>query len=459
MQFHSVNRNSTFFQNDFIEAYYSDKLADFSSYKPNLSELSSAIENRLGFEQRRRDILVSELFHQYNGADIKLNTSPVGANIEKLKSSKTFTITTGQQIHIGLGPLYVLYKIVDVLTICREAKELNPDYNFVPVFWMASEDHDLEEIQSVKLYKNEFLWDTAQFGPVGRMNTKGISELFQTIENQFNLSENQLDFLVRCKDFYSNGTVASGFRNLLHSYFGEEGLIILDADSEQLKLSVAPMLEDELLGKNGDALKETSKQLSETGFKPQLVVRDTNVFWISKEGRSKVKLESGKILSEEGSELCAIEDVFKYVQNNAQNISPNAALRPLYQEMILPNLVYVGGGSEMRYWHQLKGLFQNYTQPLPLLHLRTSNVVIPEAKLKPLDLNVEDLFKSENELMSLYSHDLADVLSSLEKRKLEAENALELYEKLFAKNVAGRSITTRLQKIKQRIAEVDKYAK
>ena len=460
MQFHSINRNSTFFQNDFIDAYYAGKLSEFSSYAPNLNELHHVIEDRSSFEQSRRDALVLELHNQYKEAGIQLASSEVGGNIDKLKAQTTFTITTGQQIHIGLGPLYVLYKILDVLAICKEAKELYPTFDFVPVFWMASEDHDLAEIQTIPLFNKEFSWDTTQIGPVGRMKTSAIPELFQTIENQFNLSEKQLNFIEKCKSYYTTGTLATGFRNLLHSYFSSEGLVILDADAKELKNSVAPIIEDELNGKNASALLETTSQLNDTGFKPQLVVRETNVFWISEKGRSKLKLESGNVCTEEGVVLCSKEEIPQFVQANAYTLSPNAALRPLYQEFILPNLVYVGGGSELRYWHQLKGLFQNYGKQLPLLHLRTSNIIIPFSKLKALELrSVEDLFKSDNELMSVYGQDLAEVLNSLETSKLEAEKALDKYEKLFADNVPGRSVNTRLLKIKQRLEELDNYAK
>ena len=292
------------------------------------------------------------------------------------------------------------------------------------------------------------------------MHPNGIPELFQKIEKQFNLSENQLDFISKCKLAYSSGTLSDGFRKLLHEYFGNEGLVILDADSHELKISVTNVLLDELSEKNEDALKKSSADLASAGYAPQLVVRGTNLFWISEAGREKIKLDGDQNVTKGEIALCSSLTRTNWVKEQAYNLSPNAALRPLYQEFILPNLVYVGGGSELKYWHQLLGLFQNYQKQLPILHLRTSNIIIPDAKLKAISFaRVDDLFKSDNELVSAFGQDLAKVLNMLENRKLEVESSLKDYDKIFSDNIPGKSIATRIQKILQRLEELHNYTK
>ncbi|MDB4107515.1 bacillithiol biosynthesis cysteine-adding enzyme BshC, partial [Bacteroidia bacterium] len=375
MEIRQVDRSETFFHSPFIADYYSDKFDDLRTYKPQLSELGKAIEGKATFSTEKREILVNDFYRQYAESGINTESSEVGTNIELLQRSDAFTITTGQQIHIGLGPLYVLYKIFDVLAICNEARELYPDKYFIPVFWMASEDHDLEEIQDVPLFGKNYHWETSQKGPVGRMNPKGVSKIFNEIEEDFNLDNDQIEFVNICREAYSTSdNLSQSFRKILHHYFAHEGLIIMDADSVILKNSCQTVLTDELQSKNFASLQNSTERFESKGYKRQLIIRECNLFDLSSGDRLKVKSKQDKTASAvEGNE-------------SFYNLSPNAALRPFYQEWILPNLVYVGGGSEVKYWMQLKGLFDNYSVPMPIIHLRTSCMSFSRKSLGILDV-------------------------------------------------------------------------
>ena len=246
MEFSHATRKKTFFSNPLLEAYYEGKsLRSFHSYSPDLDGVKDATNSKSNFSQQKRDDLVQDLYRKYDDAKIKLiKSSAVKINIEKLKASNTFTITTGQQIHLGLGPLYVLYKIFDVIAISRQLSEQYADKHFVPVFWMATEDHDLDEIASVNYYGNQ-VWDTDKSGAVGRMNTEGVAEMFYKLIETQRFSEAQRAFLNRAAQVYHESqNLSVAFRRLLHDYLGDTGLIIIDPDSKVLKSSFTSVMID-----------------------------------------------------------------------------------------------------------------------------------------------------------------------------------------------------------------------
>jgi uncharacterized protein YllA (UPF0747 family) len=436
MEYLEVDRDKTFFASQFISDYYEGKLSDFHTYSPDISSLKSAIAAKSTFAQDKRDNLVTVLKKQYSVAKLEPGES-IAQNIEALSDSNTYTVTTGQQIHIGLGPLYVLYKIMDVLAIAAELKKESTEHHFVPVFWMASEDHDLEEISEVKVYGKSIKWETNQKGPVGRMNTDGLKEVFEQIEKDFNLSEEQLSFVELCKREYVTSTNLSiSFRRILHTYFKDTGLVILDADDEVLKKSFLPVFRDEIAYKNAEALNQTTDKLVKAGYNQQLVIRDCNVFDMSLGDRIKITNPISESM-------------------NAYNLSPNAALRPLYQEWILPNLVYVGGQSELKYWMQLKGMFDNYKVPLPILHLRKSNTLIPKKRVKSLSDNmILDLFNSKENLGKKNSEEF-NILTELLINKYESiTNALSDYNVLVKAAFSGFSLDGKVSKVEPKILEM-----
>ena len=236
--------------------------------------------------------------------------------------------------------------------------------------------------------------------------------------------------------------------------------MIIDADSDHLKTSISEFLEDELKGLNSNALREGVQQVKSHNFKPQLVVRDINLFWISDKGRTKLKGSSNVIVDESGILNVPSGKIKEFVSKNAYNLSPNAALRPLYQEMILPNLVYVGGGSEMKYWLQLKELFENYNIKMPILQLRTSNILLPRKVRNKMEFaEIEDLFKSETELLSAFGHDLKKASEKLQFLSNSSINSLIELESLFNKLAPGMSIDSRVRKIKGKMDDLLEFTK
>src|SRR3989337_4393795 len=157
---------------DYIEQ--KESLKPYFNRYPTLENFADQIAEKSTFPDAHRKVLVEVLQTQYEG----LTTStPVSENILLLKNKNTFTVTTGHKLNIFTGPLYFIFKIVTVINTCKKVKAQYPDYDFVPVYWMASEDHDYDEIKYFKLYGNKYVWETNQSGAVGRFNTKGLDTL------------------------------------------------------------------------------------------------------------------------------------------------------------------------------------------------------------------------------------------------------------------------------------------
>jgi bacillithiol synthase len=348
-----------------------DYLERTSDLKPFIHDFPSHAAVRRVAENRAKSFshrapLHAALMDQYHNIP---NAEAALANIECLLDENTVTITTGHQICIGTGPLFVIYKIASVIAACRHLNEANQGIKYVPVFWMATEDHDLEEIAHFFRKGEKRFWQTQQTGPVGRMNTQGINALFSDIPLP------QQEWLTEA---YSKATLAEATRSLIHQLFGDHGLIILDADHRSLKALFAPyMLQEIKEQKAREPLAKASEQLTALGYSPQVSARDINLFWI--EGHHRERLEptiDGSFRTHVTGKVFSMAELEMHLHANPQCFSPNVILRPLYQEVILPNAAYIGGPGELAYWLQLKQVFHSFQVPMPIVILRNNALIV-----------------------------------------------------------------------------------
>ena len=357
----------------------------FIDKKPELLELfesqssyfsvNEAIEGKKEFSQNRRVVLVEELKNQYKKLNLNSTDSQqVVSSIECLLSPNTYTVTTGQQLHPLLGPLYVLYKINDTLQYVTLLKEVYPELTFIPVFWLASEDHDFDEVKNVNLFGKTFQWTSGESGAIGRFRTNGVVTLIDEIFESVSLNEEQKRLLIYWKTCYlESQTMSEATAKLVHSVFGFDKLIVIDGDSKSLKQDLIPVIKKDVLSSiNYKAFNQFSDKLKEQKYSLQLGAREINFFYLDHQLRSRIVREEG-LFSVLGTELKFTEtELLNLIETETEKFSPNAVLRPLYQETILPNVAYIGGNAEVNYWLQLKEIFdQNFTVA-PEIRLRTS---------------------------------------------------------------------------------------
>lgn len=389
--------------------YFSKLIVDYLDQKAELKSLYNrfpTINNfKLQFEEKNnnfpfenRVVLVNALKKQYEKFVISEATSN---NVESLNESTTFTITTGHQLNLFTGPLYFLYKIISVINLTKDLKTEYPNYNFVPVYWMATEDHDFEEINFFNFKDKKIQWKKESKGPVGRLNTKGLDEVFETFSNELGLGDNAFHLKELFKKSYlDHDNLADATRFLANELFKNDGLVIIDGDDRELKKMFIPFVKNELIHKTSfQKVNDTLLLLKD--YNVQVNPREINLFYILDNFRERIINENENFKINNSTLSFTESEILTELENNPENFSPNVILRPLYQEVILPNLCYIGGGGEIAYWLELKSNFEANNITFPILLLRNSVLVATkkqEEKMTKLNLTWSDVFMKQEKL-------------------------------------------------------------
>ncbi|MCE2711710.1 MAG: bacillithiol biosynthesis cysteine-adding enzyme BshC [Cryomorphaceae bacterium] len=399
MQKFKIDRRETglFSEQQLLLTYNQDT---FLPFLENVFSLET-IERQASLKQKwfsgeKRDLLQRVFEEQYAKAERSQNVS---FNLNKLKESNTYTITTGHQLSLFTGPVFFVYKILHTIKLCELLSDKFKEHHFVPVFWLASEDHDLEEIREVDVFGRKIRWETDQDGAVGRMTVEGLESLKSELRLLF--KSNELDEIDLLLSAYQGKNLAEATFNLVNKLFGKYGLLCLNADHKDLKRTFVSVLEKELLSKfSFDAVNLSTDKLKQEGFKVQVKPNNINLFYIN--GLKRVKIlseETGFYIEDKG--LLSEKQLLDMLHEHPECFSPNVVLRPLYQEYILPNICYVGGVGEVSYWLQLKGVFDAVEVPFPLVQTRTSVLYIDSIihkKMNKSGLLLEELFSDKEDL-------------------------------------------------------------
>ena len=416
MQLHKIALADTRSFSSFFLDYISQKesLKNFYHRFPEIQNFKDQItEKSISFPQANRETLSKTLSKQYEGIKI---SEQVAGNMKSLTNSKTFTVTTGHQLNIFTGPLYFIYKIVTVINTCKALKAKNPEFNFVPVYWMASEDHDYDEIKSFRLHGKKYSWETDQTGAVGRFDPKSLSKLAEELPG---------DASVFKTAYLKNETLAAATRSYVNEFFGKDGLIVVDADDRELKLLFTKAIKDDLFEHTSKKLvEEKNQQLEKLGYHPQVFARDINFFYLEKNIRQRIEQNENDFTVVDMALKFSPKEIESLIANEPEKFSPNVILRPLYQEMILPNLAYAGGPAEVVYWLQLKGVFNYFKVPFPILMPRNFAAVMDEPTQKKFEktgLELKDLFEEKNFLFNHWIAKNSNANLSLGKELKEAE--------------------------------------
>lgn len=378
-----------------------DQNPEVLAFYPNSgpkADFEKIIEKKQSFSVESRQVLVKVLLAQYGN----LAQGKVLENIHKLENRSTFTVTTGQQIHLGLGPLYVVYKALSTIQLAKDLESKFPDNSIVPVFWMATEDHDFDEIRDVRVFNRTYTWNQEHGGPVGRLNTENIAQVFDTIAADFSKDQGLQDILRHFKEVYSTFTnLADATRFLLNELFHEYGLVIIDPDSVQFKKAAISLFATDLQTDLFYAgLKQRTADLKKQGLEIQIGARPCNLFLLVHGKRIRIEKRPNGFALAESEQLYSTDELLEMLQKEPDRFSPNVALRPLYQEVVLPNIAYVGGPGELIYWFQLEPLFALANIPAPALIQRHSFIWPDRKSMEILNSDLTKLdfyFKSESE--------------------------------------------------------------
>ena len=370
-------------------------LQPFYNYEPQLASFQQAMEDRTK-KAVDRNTLVDVLKEQYAGVGI----SGMEKQIEKLSDTNTFTVCTGHQLCLFTGPLYFLYKIISTINLAEALKKHYPSADFIPVYWMATEDHDFEEVCSINLFGKTVKWNNPEAsGAVGKLKSQSLSAVLEELKPILGESEHAQKLIALFSQAYlQHTTIADATHWLVHQLFGEYGLIILNSDHQRLKALFEKEFQDDLMNQsNFKLVNETITLLEKQQVKAQVNPRSINVFYMKDHLRERIEQEKDgnfKVLNTDLS--FTNETLLQELKNHPERFSPNVVLRPLYQQKILPNLAYVGGPGELAYWLEYKAMFDHHGILFPVLSPRNFALLMDEKtelQFKKAGFEIPDLFK------------------------------------------------------------------
>lgn len=400
---------------------------------PTADGLREAI-NRRRAHPVNRPLLHEVLQERYAGHA----SSKQMENIQHLLDENTFTICTAHQPNIFTGYLYFVYKILHVIRIAESMKNEMPDLHFVPVYYIGSEDNDLEELGQVKVDGVKMVWQTKQEGAVGRMKVdKSLLQLIAQLEGQLGVMPHGAEVIAMLRESYREGnTIAKATQELVDRLFAHYGLLVLDADDARLKSLMKPVFANDLVQHDAYRLVSQAGEALQQQYKVQVNPREINLFYLIDGLRERIIESNGIYSTESGAIKMNQEEILQLLDEHPECFSPNVVLRALYQESILPDIAFVGGGSEIAYWLELKPMFDHFRVPLPALILRNSFMVAraeDEQKLHSFGLKIADLFVGEFALIDKYVKNHTDKELDTDAERAAAH---QMFDTLKAKAAA-----------------------
>jgi len=411
-------------------------LRNFYDFDDSLAGINSRCENYRN-ERLNRENLFQVIKNQYDSLGISI-PAPVKVSLDSLQG-KAYTITTGHQLNVFSGPLYVFYKIASTISLAsRLSRELAPKH-FIPVYWMATEDHDIAEISNLNVFGKKFEWSHSWKGIAGDMPLDGLSALTDEISANMRNGEFHAELIQLINDsYFTSKTLAEATRKWINALFGHHGLVIVDGNDKLLKSSFADVMKDELLhGTTSKLVQETIDKLKQH-YHPQVNPREINLFYIGKGFRERIVSDENTYRINNTDLVFSKEEILKELENHPERFSPNVITRPLYQECVLPNVAYLGGPAEVAYWLELKNCFNQFEIPMPAVMLRSCALIIDHhtnSKLNKLGISYDEIFSPADDLIK-------DML-----RKQEDDNDLI--------DATATSMEKEFARLEEKVAKVD----
>ncbi len=417
-------------KSDVAYATLDPALEPFYRHAPRLENFARAIADRGGFPTDR-ETLARVLEAQYS--NLPGNTRAL-EQIDALRRSDIFTVATAHQPSLLLGPLYFIYKAITTINLAEKVQKTTGK-RIVPVFVLGSEDHDLEELNHIRLFNKTLRWEPGLSGPVGPMPTATLAAVLDELRPILGDHDNARLLWAAIEASYTSAeTFAAATQALLNTFFGRYGLVVFNMNDPALKRQFIPVMKAELEEQPAFRLvNQTIGQLGDLGFKAQAAPREINLFYLSPGSRERIVLEDGLFKVLNTTIQFSREEILRELDAHPERFSPNVVLRPLYQEIILPNLAYVGGGGELAYWLERRSLFEHFGVPYPILIRRNSVLWFDKDSIKrslKFGFSAVRFFEDADALVRVYVETQADAEVSLAG---EVADLQQIFERIALK--------------------------
>lgn len=397
--------------------YVSNKkeLSSFYAF-PTTNEGYKLAASKLMYDEKNRSVLVEVIRDQYKKTGIDINNKL----IDELALPGSMAVCTGHQLCLFTGPLYFIYKIISTIRLAEVQSNLLGK-KIIPIYWMASEDHDFEEIRSVNVFGKKLIWETNAKGAVGDLRTDSLTSMLSDIKNLLGDSANAIQLNKILEEAYRPGrSLAEATRSFVNTLFNGS-ILILDANDSRLKKIFAPTMKREVEKKEAESLVNISiKDLEKIGYSAQVNPRNINLFYMKENLRERIEEVDGKYKVLNTDISFTLEALFSEIDSHPENFSPNVVLRPIYQQTILPNLAYVGGPGEISYWLEYKTMFDEFKVTFPILQPRHFALLLDKnsnERLSKFEISVTELLGDVEELIKSFVKKNSGDTTSLDSEK------------------------------------------
>jgi bacillithiol synthase len=442
-------------------------VSNFYGHPPTLAAIKK-VARSLNYPRERRAEVSAILREQNAGFGAGEATRE---NLERLAKGAV-AVVSGQQVGLFSGPAYAIYKAVSAIQIAQEVTRAGVDA--VPVFWMATEDHDLDEIRSStwfyggKLTRFELPGNGDAGKPVGGIALgAAVQEMVHEAARILTASGGELVAAIFRESYGAQETYGSAFGKLFARLFAEQGLILLDPLDARLHRVAREVLRRAVEERDGlnEALLARGKELDKSGFAAQVKVttRSTLIFSMERGRREPISMNGGKFVC--GERTWSKEELGQAVQAAPEKFSPNALLRPVMQDFLLPTAAYIAGPAEIAYFAQAEVIYRKLLGRMPVIMPRAAFTIFDakaEKLLRRYALKIEDVWRGSQELRRRM--ETSSVPSALgknfDKSLKETEKMLAQLKKQIMRldPTLGGAVTTARKKISFQMEKLKRKA-
>lgn len=331
-------------------------------------------------------------------------TSEIQNNIDRLKQNESVVVIGGQQAGLLTGPMYTIHKVISIIKLAKE-QEITLQKPVIPVFWIAGEDHDLDEVNHVfvekdgqyskKTYANSFQ-SKAMISDVD-VDQEAMKKWLKDVLDQFEETAHTKDIYSELHEYITRSTsITDFFSFIINKLFGHHGLLLVDSGDKNFRKMQSGFFETLIQQHKqiNDSVRTQQSYIAKSGYTPIIAMDENNANLFYYENQERVLLEfdykENIFRGKNSSLILTKEDLLAIAKKHPEKLSNNVVTRPLMQESLFPVLAFISGPGELAYWSELKKAFEHLRMQLPPIVPRM-NLTILEKKVQKdlIDVNMD----------------------------------------------------------------------
>jgi bacillithiol biosynthesis cysteine-adding enzyme BshC len=394
---------------DFLDGYrkVQNFLPDFRNV--NWREFTKSIYNQNSIYANAKEVIIKDNLDITSDKGLK--------NLKLLKNDNTVFIITGQQLGLLASPLYTIYKIITSIKLAEQLNSQNLGYNYIPLFWLESEDHDFDEIDHFGIWNKKFEPQNLTYQGESRGKTSikhytfesQIEELIEQLKHELISTEFTEDLFEKLnKTFKSGKSWLYATREILKDIFVETGILFFKPGNLEIKEISMPFFK-KVIENSSDLninFRDVSNELIKKGYANQVTVVEGKTFLFMENNnlqREHIYFDNNGYSIKDSRKKFGKNELFEIINNYPEKISTSVISRPLLQSWLLPTVAYVAGPGEIAYWAQIGGMFDQMSLRLPVVYPRISAAIV-EPKIQRFinkyELDIENLPRKQKEFVN-----------------------------------------------------------